>query len=106
MAEPYSVQLFAQGLTESGDLLLFTAAPAKVTIIRDASFSPAFNAQALNFFIVAGAQSVSWVVTQEPTLDTFHWQGRQVLNPGDQVHVFKFTTDPLGIVISGYELEL
>jgi len=107
MARLYSKRLLAGGATDS---LSATVPPDVVWVVRDSILYfdgvSSSDAYALLGELVGGAT----VVIQRGQVaggseETIEWQGRQVLESGDQL-VFGASTANWYVIVSGYELTL
>lgn len=104
----YSVLLAAGNGDASAPLSVFTAPETGVVVVRDIVL---MHADTTNRRVAAWVLSGSTVsmITSKATvvpLEEQHWQGRQVLLPGDQLFVYMPTTATLYWRLSGYQLGL
>lgn len=99
----YSRRLFAWITTGAGINIRYTVPVGVTTIIRDIEVTNFNVANETGGLAITGLVVVTWFVNLA-TSQHFQWQGRVVLNSGDQLEVHS-TNATVGWVVSGYELQ-
>lgn len=104
MSTVYSVQLACIGSLAS-DQVVFTARPSTRTVLRDLVVFPATDGQIYNLSVLHGSQTAVLLYGTREAAGSIHWEGRQVMEAGDQLHWQ--SQEPGGtLLVSGYEFEL
>lgn len=101
----YSVLLAAGRVTEETSLDVYTAPDVGVVVVRDIVLGN-FSGGAALMSVQAGSGSSYVPLLQVPEVEnasTFHWEGRQVLLPGQKLG-FSTLAGPATYRISGYHL--
>lgn len=106
MSAVYSRRFYAGHIAPDGALTLATCPTGVVWIVRDVVIGTVTNnvSGQVALYIVSGSAQGDirrWATIAG--LTTEEWQGRQVLEEGDQLRVFN-SSDELSILVSGYEL--
>lgn len=102
VAAVYSVLLGRGVLAAAGSIDVFTAASGVTTIIRDIWLT-AYSASTEVFLSIAGVVTFLDQVHTPGSAETFHYECRVVLVPGDVVS-FATATSGGQVMISGYVL--
>jgi hypothetical protein len=101
----YSVVLAAGQTAQDGDVLVYTAPATGVVVVRDVVLLTATLDVEFVYLYVTSGSARSYILSQPAPVRalTYHWQGRQVLEPGDGLRVY----DDAAVLfyrISGYLL--
>jgi len=105
VAAIYSKLLAAGQGVIAGTLLVYTAPPGVVVVVRDIVLVQSGPAnQRLGLFALSGGQAgyITTIAAIVP-LEQLHWDGRQVLRPGEQLYVTTTATLLCFWRVSGYE---
>ena len=100
----YSEQLIVvRGLTSSSSRIV---PPGFIWILRDIdAYGNMGVFDTAHLFVTGGAgQTIVWMDWPNDSQSHQQWQGRQVLNAGDQLQVENLGSAPIDVSISGYSL--
>jgi len=103
MARVYSVRLLGGGATDG----LGATCPENVRwVVRDAQlyYDGASGADQYNLSVV-GIGPIMYGTATADKAEIFEWQGRQVVNPGEELY-FSSSTANWYVLVSGYALTL
>lgn len=103
MARVYSTRLFLGNVAAASSVTLYTAPAGYTVVIRDISFIPFGGSTPWEVTIgINGTFFYQEESASAPAL--FHWEGRAVMNPGDEI-TCNTNTGGLDGQISGYLLD-
>jgi hypothetical protein len=109
VANVYSTKFAERILPLSGEVILYTVPSGFVAVVRDMILiqnGTSFNALVgVSVYTGTGVQVWQQIHPDALSSTTYHWQGRKVMNAGDQLKAF--ANDPAwSIDVSGYLLTL
>lgn len=107
MSEVYSTQFALQQYTTPGDHTAYTCPAAKVAILRDVIIryvGPTSGKIEAYVNGIGGGVGLLMVKAGAVTTEALEWQGRQVMNAGDQL-IVQNSVDEVQIYASGYLLD-
>lgn len=103
MAAIYSTRLFLGSVAAGSSVTLYTAPAGSVVIIRSIDFIPFGGSTPWE--VTIGINGTFFFQAESATAPAaFHWEGRQVMNPGDTI-TCNTNTGGLDGAISGYVLD-
>lgn len=106
MASVYSVRMYGGPVTTTGGVQLGQVPAGKVWIVRDISVSnvsPNPMNQIIIYVLLTAGNADVYRAPGIPARGSVQWQGRQVLNPGEELWYYA-TETTARVMISGYEL--
>lgn len=110
MSRVYSAQLCSNALAGGGTTFLATVPDGVVWVVRDmrASYSVSGVDPLAGFEVLLNAAIRLWTVGPLGVRPfyTYPWDGRTVLDPGDELSFFSDDSALWSIVVSGYSLTL
>lgn|SRR5512146_2263587 len=101
----YSVLLGAGRVLESDSVIAYTAPGTGVVVVRDIVITAASTGTGGVYVDAISGSAVSplYHVIMADTITSYHWSGRQVLQPGEQIQVATLDGQ-CRYRISGYQL--
>jgi len=110
MSRVYSAQLCVNAVAGGGTTFLATVPAGTVWVLRDmrASYSVTGLDPLAGFEVLLNAAIRLWTVGPlgvKPVY-TYPWEGRTVLDPGDELSLYSGDSALWSIVVSGYALTL
>lgn len=101
----YSAQLFA-GVVPSGQTTLYTATSTYVTVVRDIEVSNQ-SGGSINIGVWLAVSGLAIYLVLNPTMANatrIQWEGRCVMETGQELVVYSSSASNVGVAISGYQL--
>lgn len=104
MAQIYTTLLYAAGIVGGGVALVPNPGP-NVWVVRDISGSVTTTGGGAEILINANGNTILYGSWPDQLTDSFHWEGRVVVLPANELEISSFGLSLVGdVVITGYSL--